>query len=428
MGKKINTVQFINKAIEIHGDKYDYSKVDYSGSSNKIKIICLKHGEFEQRAGGHLSGKGCIKCGREKTENAHRINIKTFINKAKKIHGNKYDYSKVNYKNNSTNIIIICPEHGEFNQAPANHLVGKGCIKCGRERTSNAKLLDLNEFIKKAKQIHGDIYDYSRVNYKGRNKKITIICPKHGEFPQLPSNHLKGKKCSICAGADRNIDTKKCIDRSIKVHGNKYNYSQVVYERKDKHIKIICPKHGIFNQTPGKHWKGRGCIKCQYCPNCFLCQTNGRLCSYCKPKKDNKQYQKTKEFKVVEYMRNNIDKLFVHNKSVGNDCTKNDREKSNGHLYPDLRWDCNWFQLILEVDEFQHRGADYECDERRMYDIIAKLGMSCVFIRYNPDNKNSNLDVLQTTIKKYLKEEGKIKNSNLKFSDFGLITEYLFYK
>lgn len=126
-------------------------------------------------------------------------------------------------------------------------------------------------------------------------------------------------------------------------------------------------------------------------------------------------------------MRNNIDKEFVHNKSVGDDCTKNDRENTNGHLYPDLRWDCGWFQLILEVDEFQHRGAEYKCDERRMIDIIAKLGMPCVFIRYNPDSKESNLEYLRIKIDEYLEEEEYVDNSDLDFGDFGLITEYLYY-
>ena len=114
-------------------------------------------------------------------------------------------------------------------------------------------------------------------------------------------------------------------------------------------------------------------------------------------------------------------------KTVGSNCTKDDREDSNGHLYPDIRFDCNWFQLIVEIDEFQHRGKDYSCDERRMYDIIAKLGMSCVFIRYNPDNNESNIDSLLEKINGYIELEDK-PNSLNEFDKFGLSVKYLFYK
>ena len=105
--------------------------------------------------------------------------------------------------------------------------------------------------------------------------------------------------------------------------------------------------------------------------------------------------EKTKEMDIVRYLKLNLpDNDFYHNKSVGTECTKNDRENTNGHLFPDIRFDCGRFQLIVEIDEFKHRGADYKCDERRMYDIIAKLGMRCVFIRYNPDAKESKRLIL----------------------------------
>ena len=426
--KNIDKNRFIEKAFEKHGEKYEYTNVNYKDYSTKVEIYCPIHGIFKQSPVSHCSGKGCPKCGREIVENARRSNTEEFIQKAKAVHDDKYDYSKINYINNSTNITIICKEHGEFKQAPHNHLRGKGCWKCGRKVTENAHRSNTEEFIQKSRKVHGNQYDYSKVEYKSNSTNIIIICKDHGEFKQKPCNHLRGAGCSICSKSDRNITTEKCIERSIKVHGNKYDYSLVNYINSDTKINIICKKHGSFYQCPDKHWKGRGCFKCQCCPQCLLFQTNGRLCSYCKPRKNNKLYHKTKEYKVVEYMRTNIDKEFVHNKSVGDDCSKNDRENTNGHLYPDLRWDCGWFQLILEVDEYQHRGAEYNCDERRMMDIIAKLGMPCVFIRYNPDNKESNLEYLRIKIDEYLEEEEYVDNSYLDFGDFGLITEYLYYK
>jgi hypothetical protein len=118
-------IDFINKAKKIHGDKYDYSKVEYKNVQTKIKIICYNHGEFEQLPSKHLSNHGCVKC------SGHYKKTSTdFINDAIQIHGDKYDYSKINYNNSQEKIIIICKVHGEFEQRPNNHLNGQGCAKC----------------------------------------------------------------------------------------------------------------------------------------------------------------------------------------------------------------------------------------------------------------------------------------------------------
>ena len=150
-----------------------------------------------------MQGQNCPKCA--KTSDAQ-----TFIEKANKIHNNKYDYSKVVYKNNREKIIIICPIHGEFYQRPSNHLEGRGCHACGGflKRTTE-------EFVEKAKKIHGDKYNYSKVDYKGVLEKITIVCPIHGEFNQFPFHHLSGSGCPICglqkATTEEFIEKKKSV-------------------------------------------------------------------------------------------------------------------------------------------------------------------------------------------------------------------------
>lgn len=425
--KKYNTDSFIEKAIIIHGnDNYDYSRVIYKNSKTKVKINCKIHGLFEQSPTKHLSGQGCKSCGVIRAINSIRGNKEEFIVNAKKIHGEgKYDYSNVDYKSRNDKVKIICNIHkNEFLQSPYHHLEGKtGCGKC----SGADKQITTEKIINQFNEIHGDKYDYSKTVYKGTYTKVIIICPVHGEFEQTPKKHKVGQGCSICSGCDKHITTEKIIKRFKNIHGNeKYDYSNVKYKTLNDKVIIKCHKHGLFQQTPGNHLAGKGCNKCMYCSNCYLFRTLGKLCSYCKPREHNKLYQKTKEYKVVEYMRNNIDKEFIHNKSVGNECTKNDREKSNGHLYPDLRWDCGWFHLILEVDEYQHRGSDYKCDERRMMDIIAKLGMPCVFIRYNPDNKKSCISLLKKKIEQYLCYEEEL--NSIDFGDFGLVVEYLYYK
>ena len=185
-----------------------------------------------------------------------------FIEKARKVHGDKYDYSKVEYVNSHTKICIICPEHGEFWQTPNNHLCGKGCNECGKRIVSLKKSSNTDDFITKAKKVHGNKYDYSNVVYVKNNEKIKIICPIHGGFEQTPLTHLSGCGCPKCFGKNKNnLDF---IEQSKKIHGDKYDYSKVIYKGVDYVVKIICPIHGEFEQTPRNHLNGHGCQKCAY--------------------------------------------------------------------------------------------------------------------------------------------------------------------
>ena len=194
-----NTDIFIDKSKSIHGDKYDYSKVDYKGCQKKVCIICPIHGEFWQTPRNHLQKRGCRRCFDEYRNNKNpksRLKLNEFIDRSQKMHNGKYDYSKVEYKNNNSEVCIICPIHGEFWQIPKSHLKGHGCAAC-----SGKKHLTEDEFISKAKSIHGEKYDYSKVEYINNKKEVTIICPKHGEFWQRPDSHLTGKGCSKCSSS-----------------------------------------------------------------------------------------------------------------------------------------------------------------------------------------------------------------------------------
>ena len=190
----MNREEFIKRAKEIHGDKYDYSKVEYINSQTKVCIICPEHGEFWQRANEHLQGRGCLKCCHDK----RKSNVNNFIKQAKEVHGDKYDYSKVEYKTALTKVCIICPEHGEFWQTPHSHLKGCGCLKCCREIQNEKKKITQLGWIERAKEIHGDKYDYSKVEYIDSRIKVCIICPKHGEFWQVANRHLRGGGCPKC--------------------------------------------------------------------------------------------------------------------------------------------------------------------------------------------------------------------------------------
>lgn len=272
--------QFILKSREIHGWKYDYSKVSFSTLKEKVCIICPKHGEFWQEAGSHLRGCGCRKCADEKRKQKQTLTTQEFILFAKKKHGEKYDYSKSVYTGNHEKVLIICPKHGEFFQVAGTHLKGSGCKKCGNETESQKKRKTTTEtLVKKFIGVHGDKYDYSKVIFNGWKEKVEIFCKKHGvTFFMQPANHLNGQGCEECKKEKiSKSQIKKTFDEFLneakKVHGNKYDYSlsHEDYYNVTKKIKIICHKkdskgneHGVFWQRVCDHINGgSGCPKCR---------------------------------------------------------------------------------------------------------------------------------------------------------------------
>ena len=265
LARRKNKEHFVNEAVKVHGDAYDYSKVIYVTSTDNVIIICPKegHGEFLQKPCNHLQGKKCSKC-----SGCYQPNTDEFIQKAKNIHGeNTYDYSLVNYVDCKTPVVIICPKdgHGPFEQAPSNHYI-HGCSKCGYKRLSEYKTSTTDEFIQKAKEKHGDTYDYTNALYTRNDEEVTIGCKIHGLFPQIASVHLRGGGCSKCGGCyKRNTD--EFIQEAVTLHGGIYDYSMVDYTGCKDYVTIICPKegHGPFQQTPDSHINNiAGCSKCGY--------------------------------------------------------------------------------------------------------------------------------------------------------------------
>ena len=266
MTKKLTKEQFIEKARQIHGDKYgDYAKVEYVNSRTKVCIVCPKHGEFYMGANSHLRGRGCPKCANEERSKKYTLPQDEIIRRFKKIHGDKYDYSKVKYINLQTKVCIICPIHGEFWQTPTGHYFMKeGCPKC----SGSGNFYNNEYFISKAHEIHGDKYDYSKVNIDTTHDMVTIICPKHGEFRQRAYSHIEGYGCRKCADEKRKemflLSQDEIIQRFKEAHGNKYDYSKVEYKGLNTKVCIICPIHGEFWQTPFAHSSVKhGCPQCQ---------------------------------------------------------------------------------------------------------------------------------------------------------------------
>lgn len=250
MGKKLTTKDFIERCTIIHDNKYDYSKVEYTGNRYKVNIICPIHGLFEQYSNAHMSGCGCRKCSNRNPT------TEEFIEKAKKVHGDKFDYSKVDYPNGYTKVTITCKIHGDFKQKGESHLSGAGCRKCAN--------LDLRgsfeNFLKKSKELHGELYDYPYNDYIKSTTKIRIICKEHGIFKQSSNSHLSGNGCPKCA--NKNITTDEIIEKFNKIHNYKYDYSKVNYLNSHAKVKIICKIHGEFNQSPNDHLNSSGCQEC----------------------------------------------------------------------------------------------------------------------------------------------------------------------
>ena len=253
MEKKLNTKEFVERSKIIHNNLYDYSRAEYIGSKINIEIGCDIHGWFKQRADTHLNGSGCSKC----TKKILDVNI--FIDKANIVHNNKWDYSKIEYINVKTKVIIGCDKHGWFEQTPRNHLYKKqGCSRCVGINRNKSNI----GFIKEANIVHNNKWDYSKTNYENSYKKVIIGCSIHGDFEQIPDNHLSKKHgCPKCVGKNKtNIDF---IKESNIIHSNKWNYSKIEYINNITKIIIGCDNHGWFKQRPDIHLRGGGCQKCK---------------------------------------------------------------------------------------------------------------------------------------------------------------------
>ena len=198
------TIEEVKSRIDkVFNKKYDTSKIQYKNLYEKITLICPIHGEFEQTPYNHtLQQQGCPQCACE--SNAIKITKDTewFLEKARIIHGDRYDYSETVYTKAKEKLCVICHEkddggyeHGRFWLTPHAHLSHSGgCPKCGHPKHT------IEWFVKRAQTAHGDTYDYSQAVYENNHTPLTVICPDHGPFTIFPSSHLRGAGCPKCAG------------------------------------------------------------------------------------------------------------------------------------------------------------------------------------------------------------------------------------
>lgn len=199
MVRRLTTSEFITKANRIHNDQYDYSLVDYKRSSQKVIIVCKSHGVFEQRPNNHLQGKGCETCASASRSITRTLSLPEIVHRFAQQHNGVYDYRYVDYIGQHDKIKIICRAHGPFMQTPHSHQSGRGCPQCGDDAISHQQTMSLDQILNRFSETHGNKYDYSLVVYRKQIEKVIIICRNHGQFKQSPVNHMRGAGCPKCA-------------------------------------------------------------------------------------------------------------------------------------------------------------------------------------------------------------------------------------
>lgn len=256
MSRKKTTAEFIERAKEIHGVKYDYSLAQYKDAHANVKIVCKEHGIFEQSATNHVSGYGCPNASHrsERTKST----IEDFIKRANLTHHNYYDYKLVVWHGMAAKIDIICPEHGVFTQIADKHIQGSGCQDYSHRKFDK---ISKEEFIQRAKLVHGDLYDYSLSNFHSIIDKVQITCRQHGMYWQIAADHCGGHGCQKCGNVYVRT-TQEFIDDAILIHGDRYGYHLVKVVSGKLPVSIVCHIHGEFQQPPSQHLTGYGCIIC----------------------------------------------------------------------------------------------------------------------------------------------------------------------
>ena len=263
------SLDFKVQATKRHGGKFSYDGIVYVDRFKKVKIFCTEHGQaFLQAPLDHLEGGGCRQCNFENKSAARRLSNEVFIERARASSDQAYDYSRVQYVNNTTDVLIGCKTHGFFEITPAHHIRGQGCPACSRERASKRFTMSLDTFISRSVEAHSDKYDYTETVYTGIQAPLIIRCKKCNlDFEQTPANHLQGCGCPTC-GKERGdaslaLTRDEFIQRSVEKHGDLYDYHDSKYVKAAEPVTIFCNRHGgYFEQLAGSHMQGLGCASC----------------------------------------------------------------------------------------------------------------------------------------------------------------------
>lgn len=194
-----------------------------------------------------------------------RLTTEEFIQKSRAVHGEKYDYSATVYSVQSAPVQVICPEHGEFRIRAGAHLQGAGCTPCGKRVKAEKKRIKFPDFLARAREVHGDLYDYDESSWTKITSKVRVICRVHGPWMADGTNHLKGQGCKACFHDSLRWTTDKFIERAREIHGDTYDYSLTQYKGQTEKVVVICKVHGPVEMYPSWHtYHKGGCARCNF--------------------------------------------------------------------------------------------------------------------------------------------------------------------
>lgn len=374
---------FLDKVKEMYGDKYDLSKTEYKTRDTKLTMICKEHGEFHITPRTLLYGShgvkphGCPIC--EGIKQPVKTNPESFKSEMKKIYGRKLKFKIPNKITKDTQITAICKHHGEITHSVGYFKSGKGCEYCSGKKTY------WPDFIKLARKVHGDKYDYSQTEIPKRNAdKITIICPEHGQFRQFAWLHLSGSGCPECVGypnkKTREQRENEFIQKARDLFGDKFDYSKVHYVNNDTNVTLTCKEHHIeFETSPDTHLRGSGA-----CPMCT---------------------RSIGEAKIYGYLSRHKIKFFTQHKIEHNNPLCKRQYLVVDFYIPEYNVviEYNGKQHYQHVEFFHSDGftlEDQKIRDNTLVDILTSKGIRLLTIKYNKideidDILNRELGTLQ---------------------------------
>jgi Protein of unknown function (DUF723). len=249
-GRAITKEKIIEKFKQIHGDLYDYSRIlTPKNYADKVEIICKKHGTFFKIVNNHIKGQGCPECYKELS----RLNEENLIKQFRKVHGDKYNYDKLVFNGWREKVIITCPIHGDFEQLIHTHKKGSECQQCGKIKQINAQTSNSSKLIDRFIKLHEDKYLYGKVEYKGMREKITITCPIHGDFDQLPCNHLYNEHgCPSCSNNfSKPEEELRQFIQSLIPSAYKTRIGEIIPKQE---LDVYIPSRKIAFEFQGEYW------------------------------------------------------------------------------------------------------------------------------------------------------------------------------
>lgn len=364
MPKKLTADIFIQKARIVHGDKYDYSRIIYNGILKKITIVCPKGHLFEQSPDHHLyRNQGCPFCLPNK-----KLTQTEFLQRMMKLYGNSLIFDKAIYQNNFTNVSVICPKHGGFTKVPSELFIGNGCVKCSfdiKKTAGETVRISQEDFINNIDKHYPKRFSFVKSVFRGIMEPFIITCYKHGDILVNQARNIV--RFEPCAECEQILKQNNFIKRAKEIHGDKYDYSKVIYNLCHKKVIIICKKHGDFLMKPNSHLNRNGC------PECRISKGENIISQFLT--NHNIDFGKEKKFK---------------------DCKDKSLLRFDFYL-PD-------FNTCIEFDGYWHFHP-YKHDSKRLENIQRRDRIKNIYCRENhiPLIRISNLKLIEQTLTSILK-------------------------